>query len=178
MRYLFPFIFASCFAAGRALPLENVDVKHGAGAPSIYSLQAREPHSILVENDLQDGSCNDYLFFYLRGSRQKSNMGGQPRPQLAAYLRQTLTTRIAIQGIDYPAKRRDNLCVDNHLCRPSEVTKATGQIEKYMDQCPDAKVLIAGYSQGAAMVSRIISARLEPEYKDRILAAVTFGNTM
>ncbi|KAK2066058.1 alpha/beta-hydrolase [Colletotrichum caudatum] len=192
MRYLLPLIFASCFAAGGVLPLGNVDGEHGAGAPGIYtSIQARQLHS---ENELRDGICKDYLFFWIRGTRtpwerasgsespsgstQVSNMGRQPGPQLAAYLRKTLATRIAVQGIDYAASMRDNLCDGNHRCRPGEVTKATDQIKKYMDQCPDAKVLMGAFSQGAAVLTRILSARLEPGYKDRILAAVTFGSTM
>ncbi|KAK2038993.1 cutinase-2 [Colletotrichum somersetense] len=106
------------------------------------------------------------------------HQGRQPGPQVAAYLRKTLTTRVAVQGIDYAANVMDNLCDRVHRCRSTEVTKANDQIKKYMDQCPHAKVLMGGYSQGAAMLTRILSAWLEPEYKDRILAVVTFGSTM
>ncbi|KAK2032264.1 alpha/beta-hydrolase [Colletotrichum zoysiae] len=193
MRYLLPLLFASYFAAGAALPLEDVDGEHGAGAPGIHSpIQARQLRS---ENEVRDGVCKDYLFFWIRGTRtpwertssgseslgestQVSNMGRQPGPQVAAYLRKTLTTRVAVQGIEYAANVMDNLCDKAHRCHPGEVAKANDQIKRYMDRCPDAKVLMGAYSQGAAMLTRILSAWLEPGYKDRILAVVTFGSTM
>ncbi|KAH0430089.1 cutinase-2 [Colletotrichum camelliae] len=94
-----------------------------------------------------------------------------------ACTRATVKDAIAVQGIEYPATLQDNLCLNNHLCRPKEATAAADLVRGYMDKCPDASVLIGGYSQGAAMLSRIID-RLEQEYRDRIAGAVTFGSTM
>lgn len=174
---------------------------------SVHSLQARQQDSSdkgVLENEVRDGTCKDTMFFFLRGSTQQPNMvskpglqspddifalsalktnsppqGLQPGPQLAAYLRSTLgADKIAIQGIEYAATLQDNLCINNQLCRPREVTSASTQIREYMDQCSDSDVVVGGYSQGAAMLSRVISDRLGSEYKDRIVAAVTFGNTM
>ncbi|KAK1506047.1 cutinase-2 [Colletotrichum tamarilloi] len=148
----------------------------------VHSLQARQQDSSdkgVLENEVRDGTCKDTMFFFLRGSTQQPNMGLQPGPQLAAYLRSTLgADKIAIQGIEYAATLQDNLCINNQLCRPREVTSASTQIREYMDQCSDSDVVVGGYSQGAAMLSRVISDRLGSEYKDRIVAAVTFGNTM
>ncbi|EXF83539.1 cutinase-2 [Colletotrichum fioriniae PJ7] len=149
---------------------------------SIHSLQARQQDPSdkgVLENEVRDGTCKDTIFFFLRGSTQQPNMGLQPGPQLAAYLRSTLgADKIAIQGIEYAATLQDNLCINNQLCRPREVTSASTQIREYMDQCSDADVVVGGYSQGAAMLSRVISDRLGSDYKNRIAAAVTFGNTM
>ncbi|WQF79476.1 Putative cutinase/acetylxylan esterase, jacalin-like lectin domain, alpha/Beta hydrolase [Colletotrichum destructivum] len=151
---------------------------HGERDRHTHSLQVRR-NPVLVENEALDGKCKKIMFFYLRGSTQEPNMGKQPGPQLAEYLRQTLTAeRIAVQGIEYAASLLDNACVNNQLCRPREVTTAERQIRQYMDKCPEAVVLAAGYSQGAAMLSSVISNRLEQKYKDRITAVVTFGNTM
>ncbi|GJC93318.1 cutinase-2 [Colletotrichum higginsianum] len=152
----------------------------GEGDQHTHALQVRQ-NPVLVENEARDGKCKEIMFFYLRGSTQESNMGEQPGPQLAEYLRQTLTAeRIAVQGIEYAAALLDNACVNNQLCRPSEVTSAERQIRQYMDKCPEAVVVAAGYSQGAAMLSSVISNanRLEKKYKDRITAVVTFGSTM
>ncbi|KAK1724491.1 cutinase-domain-containing protein [Colletotrichum acutatum] len=154
----------------------------GEASQPVHSLQNRQQGSSdkgVLENEVRDGTCKDTMFFFLRGSTQQPNMGLQPGPQLAAYLRSTLgADKIAIQGIEYSATLQDNLCINNQLCRPREVTSASTQIREYMDQCSDSDVVVGGYSQGAAMLSRVISDRLGSEYKDRIVAAVTFGNTM
>ncbi|KAK1520822.1 cutinase-2 [Colletotrichum costaricense] len=166
---------------GLARVTPRSDYTEEASQP-VHSLQARQQDSSdkgVLENEVRDGTCKDTMFFFLRGSTQQPNMGLQPGPQLAAYLRSTLgADKIAIQGIEYAATLQDNLCINNQLCRPREVTSASTQIREYMDQCSDSDVVVGGYSQGAAMLSRVISDRLGSEYKDRIVAAVTFGNTM
>ncbi|KAK1458894.1 cutinase-2 [Colletotrichum melonis] len=191
---------------GLARVTPRSDYTEEASQP-VHSFQARQQDSSdkgVLENEVRDGTCKDTMFFFLRGSTQQPNMVGkpglqslddifalsalrtnsppqglQPGPQLAAYLRSTLgADKIAIQGIEYAATLQDNLCINNQLCRPREVTSASTQIREYMDQCSDSDVVVGGYSQGAAMLSRVISDRLGSEYKDRIVAAVTFGNTM
>ncbi|TDZ54495.1 putative cutinase 3 [Colletotrichum trifolii] len=176
------FLLHCLSAASRATVVQPRGI-HAPRDRDIHLLDARQEAATgnaAVENEVKDGHCKDFMFLFLRGSTQQANMGLQPGPQVAAYLRQVLTPeRIAVQGVEYPATLQDNLCVNNQLCRPSEVTSASKQVRQYMDKCPKSKVVMAGYSQGAAMLSRLLSARLvEPEYRDRVLAAVTFGNTM
>ncbi|TDZ60533.1 putative cutinase 3 [Colletotrichum trifolii] len=141
-------------------------------------LLARDNAAIgLTENEVRDGACKESMFLYFRGSTQTSNMGEQPGPQLASYLRWTLTPeKIAIQGIEYPAKLSDNICLSVDLCHPKELAGASDLVRAYMNKCPGSTVVMAGYSQGGGMLSRVIGEQLESQYKDRIVAAVTFGN--
>lgn len=145
------------------------------------ALQARNVDGLgTVENDVRDGPCKETMFFYVRGSSifHRLNMGRQPGPQIAAYLRQTLGAgNIAIQGIEYSANIKDNFCFNNKKCSPTEAESGASQVREYMAKCPVANVLMGAYSQGGAMLSAMLHL-LDQELIDRIDAAVTFGSTM
>ncbi|OHF02457.1 cutinase-2 [Colletotrichum orchidophilum] len=166
---------------GLARVILQSDHAEEGGQPA-HALKARKQVSSddgVVENEARDGACKDIMFFFIRGSTQNSNMGRQPGPQLATYLRSALKPdKIAVQGIEYAATLQGNLCLSSGLCPGDETAKAASQIKDYMDKCEKSDVIVGGYSQGAAVLSKVISGRLEPNYKQRIVAAVTFGSTV
>lgn len=49
-------------------------------------------------------------------------------------------------------------------------------IKQAATQCPDAQVVVSGYSQGAAMVHRSVE-QLDAATRGRIAAGVTYGDT-
>ena len=98
-----------------------------------------------------------------------------PGVDLSAALKSALgASRVATQGVGYSASLLGNL--QSGGCPPREAADMTALIGQVASQCPSAKIVVSGYSQGAAMVHRSIEGA-SAAVKARIVAAVTFGDT-
>ncbi|KAI0172997.1 carbohydrate esterase family 5 protein [Hypoxylon sp. FL1284] len=128
-----------------------------------------------TENEFLDGGCRDVIFIFARGSTQDGNIGDEPGPQTIDQLKAALgADAVAAQGVDYPALLLDNLREGG--CDPDDADDMRELITQAATQCPSSKLVVSGYSQGAAMVHRSIESA-STSVKDRIYAAVTFGDT-
>jgi cutinase len=121
-------------------------------------------------------SCGDVVFIFARGSTEVGNMGTVIGPDLARALdrRLPLGQDLTIQGVNYAA-----LVAPNYL--PGGTDLASENEMKNMlrlanTKCPQAKIVVAGYSQGAAVVHRAVED-IEDGIKQKIAAAVCFGDT-
>ncbi|KAI1189181.1 carbohydrate esterase family 5 protein [Nemania serpens] len=126
-------------------------------------------------NDFLDSGCRPVIFLFARGSWQDGNVGGTPGPQVIEQLKKRLDSDgVAAQGLDYPAELLDNLRSEG--CDPVDVVTFTALIARAAAECPAAKLVLSGYSQGAALV-HAAAKTLAPEVAARVVAAVTFGDT-
>ncbi|KAI2463883.1 carbohydrate esterase family 5 protein [Annulohypoxylon bovei var. microspora] len=126
-------------------------------------------------NEFLEGGCRDVIFIFARGSTQDGNIGDDPGPQTIDQLKAALgTDTVAAQGVDYPALLIDNL--RDGGCDPEDADNMRALITQAATQCPSSKLVVSGYSQGAALVHRSVESA-ETSVKDRIYAAVTFGDT-
>ncbi|KAI1127600.1 carbohydrate esterase family 5 protein [Nemania abortiva] len=126
-------------------------------------------------NDYLNGPCKEIILFYARGSNQAGNMGDQPGPQTADALIAALgTSRVAIQGVDYGASLLTNLLPGG--CDPDEAKDFATLLAGAAQSCPSAKLVVSGYSQGAALLHAAVE-QLAASARARIFAAVTFGDT-
>jgi cutinase len=83
-------------------------------------------------------------------------------------------SKVAVQGVNYDAQVA-------HGTLPEGVDAAAAAnmatlITNVASTCPSAKIVVSGYSQGAAMVHASIK-RLTTAVQARVNAAVTFGDT-
>ncbi|KAI0808774.1 carbohydrate esterase family 5 protein [Xylaria sp. FL0064] len=126
-------------------------------------------------NEFLDGGCRPVIFLYARGSTQDGNIGSSPGPQTIDQLKAAVgTTTVAAQGLDYPASLLDNLRAQG--CDPDDAANFGDLITQAATECPSSKLVIAGYSQGAALVhaaARLLSGTVV----SKVAAAVTFGDT-
>lgn len=99
-----------------------------------------------------------------------------PGQQLATALSTALGSSVlAVQGVNnYTASVEGNLASGG--CPASEAAAWTAKLTEAASKCPDAQLVVAGYSQGAAMVHRAIE-NLSSSVVAHIAAAVTFGDT-
>lgn len=81
---------------------------------------------------------------------------------------------MAAQGVDYPALLEDNLREGG--CNPEDADNMRALITQAATECPSSKLVVSGYSQGAALVHRSVESA-SASVKDLIYAAVTFGDT-
>ncbi|KAK9802168.1 putative cutinase [Seiridium cardinale] len=142
-----------------------------ASAP--VDLEERKTYGTTA-NEYTQGGCKGVILFFARGSTQGGNLGDMPGQQFATALSNAVGTDLAVQGINYSATLEGNF--EDGGCPADEAAAMTTLLNQAATKCPSAKIVVAGYSQGAAMVHRSIESATATTVS-RIAAAVTFGDT-
>ncbi|KAI1841367.1 hypothetical protein JX265_013467 [Neoarthrinium moseri] len=165
--FLSAYLAAAAVGIAYAAPVTIVE----AETPSI---QVRQDDNTSA-NDYVNGGCKDVILFFARGTNQSGNIGEMPGPDLVAQLKSALGSDVvAAQGIEYEAALLTNLLEGG--CDPAEAADMANTITQAAGACPASKLVVSGYSQGAAMVHASIES-LSDSVKAQIAAAVTFGDT-
>ncbi|KAH7080043.1 cutinase-domain-containing protein [Paraphoma chrysanthemicola] len=127
-------------------------------------------------NQLTDGTpCRDITLIYARGTTQDGNVGAPDTegPTFFNALASRLggTSRLAIQGVTYPAT------VGGFLAGGDSAGSTTtfNLINQAASRCPSTKIVLSGYSQGAQLI-HTASQRLSSATAARVNAVVVFGD--
>lgn len=121
---------------------------------------------------MQNPVCSDVTLIFARGTTEKGNMGTCVGPELAEALRDEIPS-LSVQGVDYPADSEGN-------------TKYGASGGPYMAMlarearkaCPDTKIVLAGYSQGARVIYGALEKSYNPVDGKEIAAVVAFGDPL
>ncbi|KAJ4393473.1 hypothetical protein N0V93_002685 [Gnomoniopsis smithogilvyi] len=128
-----------------------------------------------TSNEFTDGGCRDVILFFARGTGAPGNMGLQPGRQLSDVLKQALgDSMVATQGVPYSAATAGNFYPGGSY--PNDTAVYVDLINDAASDCPSSKIVVTGYSQGAALVVNAIHS-LNTTVRSRIAAAVCFGDT-
>ncbi|KAF1829357.1 cutinase precursor [Decorospora gaudefroyi] len=127
-------------------------------------------------NQLTDGTpCRPITVIYARGTTQAGNVGAPdvegPTFFNALAARVGGTGQLAIQGVDYPANIFGFLAGGD----AGGATTMFNLINTAATRCPNTKIVVSGYSQGAQLV-HTATQRLSASTASRITAVVTFGD--
>lgn len=127
-------------------------------------------------NQLTDGTaCRDVTVIYARGTTQDGNVGdaASEGPTFFNALASRLggTARLAIQGVTYPADIFGFLAGGD----AGGTTTMFNLINTAVTRCPNTKIVVSGYSQGAQLVHKA-TQRLTAANAARVSAVVTFGD--
>lgn len=121
---------------------------------------------------MQNPVCSDVTLIFARGTTEKGNMGTCVGPELAEALRDEIPS-LSVQGVDYPANSQGN-------------TKYGASGGPYMamlarearKQCPQTKIVLAGYSQGARVIHGALEHVDRPFDGKDVAAVVAFGDPL
>jgi cutinase len=122
-------------------------------------------------------SCPDVEVVFARGTDEPPGVG-KVGGAFVNSLRQQTDRNVAAYGVNYPAN-------DDFLAATDGANDASAHIQQLADHCPDTKVVLGGYSQGAAVIDIVTAAPLsglgfrEPlpaEAADHVAAVALFGN--
>ncbi|KAI1800223.1 carbohydrate esterase family 5 protein [Daldinia bambusicola] len=181
MRHSFSLLLATLATSSVATPLvldyseDAIEKLKGTQSAAIKESIGKLEAAGTTMNEFLDGGCRDVIFIYARGSTQDGNIGDDPGPQTIDQLKATLgEDAVAAQGVEYPALLIDNLRSGG--CDPEDADNMRALITQAATQCPSSKLVISGYSQGAALVHRSIESA-SAAVRNRIYAAVTYGDT-
>lgn len=125
----------------------------------------------------QAAGCNSVEVVFARGTTEAPGIGRVGQAFVDALRNQTGRS-IGTYGVDYPATY-------DFLAAAQGANDASAHIQWVMANCPNTRIVLGGYSQGAAIVDVVSSVPfpavgfnnpLPPDAVDHIAALAVFGN--
>ncbi|KAF9014222.1 cutinase [Cyathus striatus] len=121
---------------------------------------------------LRTQSCSDVHVLFARGTAEIGILGTVVGPPFCAALSKALGRKsVAFEGIDYPATIARFLVGGD----PGASITMASRVSSIAGQCPNARIVMSGYSQGA-QVTHNPANRLSASVQKRVNAVVTFGD--
>ncbi|CAD0101382.1 unnamed protein product [Aureobasidium mustum] len=131
----------SAFAAPLAAPQLGGIPSFGGGLGSSTS------------NDVIDGVCKPVTYIFARGTTEIGNMGSTVGPALQRALESAFgSNNVATQGVTYPANVAGAISGALNPGSAQGARTMASLTQQALSKCPDTKVILAGYSQGAEQV--------------------------
>jgi cutinase len=134
------------------------------------------PASTLAVASADD--CPDIQVVFARGTNDTPGLGRIGNSFVGALRNKVGGRSVGTYAVDYPASY-------DFLAAAGGANDASGHIQWMMDNCPNTRLVLGGYSQGAAVIDVIaavpfpavgFNAPLPPNAPDHIAAVAVFGN--
>ncbi|KAF4549273.1 Cutinase-like protein 5 [Elsinoe fawcettii] len=122
-----------------------------------------------VADDVTANRCGALTLLFARGTTEPGTLGIIVGPQLASALNTDLAGNVALQGVNYPATREGN--INRGQDGGPEMARLA---QLALQNCPDTKIALVGYSQGAMVVRNAVSKSGLPS--ENVAAIVQFGD--
>ncbi|MGV0991198.1 MAG: cutinase family protein [Mycobacterium sp.] len=112
--------------------------------------------------------CPSVQVVYARGTNEAPGLGLVGQVFTDTLSAQLPGRSVAVYPVNYPAS-------DDYLKSAAAGSDdARAQIQETVANCPSTKVVLGGYSQGAA-VTELVTAQLPPQVADHVAAVALFG---
>ncbi|MGO8769238.1 MAG: cutinase family protein [Mycobacterium sp.] len=122
-------------------------------------------------------SCPDVEVIFARGTDEPPGVGRVGQAFVSS-LRQQTRKNVSAYGVNYPANK-------DFLAATDGANDASNHVQQVADNCPNTKLVLGGYSQGAAVIDVVTAAPLpglgfrQPlpaDAADHVAAVALFGN--
>ncbi|MFV8165704.1 cutinase family protein [Mycobacterium sp. 134] len=122
--------------------------------------------------------CADAELVFARGTDEPAGMGRVGDALADAIRKQTPSLNLKTYGVNYKASKLQ-------LHGGDGAKDAISHIKSTLSSCPDTKIVLGGYSQGASVINIVAGNplgnikwgdSLPPEYADNVAAITTFGD--
>ena len=126
----------------------------------------------------QADGCNDIEVVFARGTTEPQGVGRVGQAFVNALRGMVGGRSVGAYGVNYPASY-------DFLAAADGANDASAHIQWVMNNCPNTRLVLGGYSQGAAVIDVLSSVPfpaigfnnpLPPEASDHIAALAVFGN--
>lgn len=126
------------------------------------------PMSLLAAPAASAAPCPDVEIVFARGTTEPPGVGGIGQAFVDS-LRSRLGGRsVGVYAVDYPASN------DFSRSTPAGGDDMSAHVEAMAANCPNTKMVLGGYSQGAAVVDLATTA-MPADVADNVAAAAEFG---
>jgi cutinase len=112
--------------------------------------------------------CPDVEIVFARGTTEPPGVGGVGQAFVDSLRSQLGARSVGVYAIDYPASR------DFDSSTPAGAIDASTHIQSMAANCPNTRMVLGGYSQGAGVIDLSTTA-MPPEVADHVAAAALFG---
>jgi cutinase len=112
--------------------------------------------------------CPDVEVVFARGTTEPPGVGGVGQAFVDSLRSQLGGRSVGVYAVDYPASR------DFDSSTPAGANDASGHIQSMAANCPSTRMVLGGYSQGAAVID-ISTTAMPPQVADHVAAAALFG---
>lgn len=112
--------------------------------------------------------CSDVAVVFARGTHQDPGLGDVGQAFVDSFSSQVGARSVGVYPVNYPAND------DYHHSATSGSDDATAYIQQTVTSCPNTKLVLGGYSQGAMVIDMATSA-LPPQAADHVAAVALFG---
>jgi cutinase len=112
--------------------------------------------------------CPDVEVVFARGTTEPPGVGGVGQAFVDSLRSQLGRRSVGVYAVDYPASR------DFDSSTPAGANDASGHIQSMAANCPNTRMVLGGYSQGAAVIDLSTTA-MPPQVADHVAAAALFG---
>jgi cutinase len=122
--------------------------------------------------------CTDIEVVFARGTNEDPGLGRVGNAFVSALRGKVGGRSVGTYAVNYPASY-------DFLAAANGANDASGHIQWMMDNCPNTRLVLGGYSQGAAVIDVIsavpfpavgFNAPLPPNAPDHVAAIAVFGN--
>ncbi|KAK8155218.1 cutinase-domain-containing protein [Phyllosticta citrichinensis] len=120
------------------------------------------------------GDCKSYVLLFARGTTEMGTMGTVVGPSLSTKVKAALgENNVNVEGVNYAADA-GGIMTESVGTGGAGTTAMTNQANSWLTKCPDTKLILTGYSQGAMLVHHT-TTKLGSK-ASKVAAAVTFGD--
>ncbi|MDT5246454.1 MAG: cutinase [Mycobacterium sp.] len=112
--------------------------------------------------------CPDVEIVFARGTSEPPGVGRIGQPFVDSLRSQSGGRSVGVYAVDYPATR------DFDNSTPAGANDASSHIQSMAANCPNTRMVLGGYSQGAAVIDLSTTA-MPPQVADHVAAAALFG---
>ncbi len=124
--------------------------------------------SFAVPSALAD-PCSDVAVVFARGTHEPPGVGNVGRAFADDLSSQLAARSFTVYAVDYPAS-------DDYVGSAAQGSDdARTYVQGVVADCPNTKLVLGGYSQGAA-VTELSTSAMPPSVADHVAAVVLFGN--
>lgn len=119
--------------------------------------------------------CPDAEVVFARGSGEPPGVGAVGQAFIDALRAQAPGKTIGVYPVNYPATSDFNDRAVFPATMFDGVHDATAHVQATAANCPNTKILLGGYSQGAAVAAYVTTADIPAEVHDHVAGLVLFG---
>jgi cutinase len=113
--------------------------------------------------------CPDIEVVFARGTTEPPGVGGVGQAFVDSLRQQVGGRSVGVYPVNYPATN------DFRNSIPAGANDANAHVQSMAANCPNTRMVLGGYSQGAAVMD-VITAEMPPQVANNVAAVAVFGN--
>lgn len=124
--------------------------------------------------------CSDVEVVFARGTNEPAGLGREGEAFVGALKRDLSGKSVSTYAVNYPAS-------DDFIQATAGARDASDHVQATVASCPGTKIVLGGYSQGAAVIDGItgdpsalfgLGQPMPPEVANNVAAVAVFGNPL